>query len=97
MRLLFVFFALMIVTTGLSQKIIGSVMTDDKGITNKQKDAKFLIVEKQINDTDFEKLDYLFAGPMIRMASFKDKGLTILNGYYSDYHTNGFIATTGNM
>ena len=70
-------------------------MADDNGITDKKKDAKFLIVEKQMNDTAFEKMDYFFAGPMISMATFRDKDLSILNGPYADYHTNGSLATSG--
>src|SRR6185312_1103204 len=95
MRIVLVFFTLFISASVLSQKIIGSVMADENGITNRQDKAIFLIVEKQINDTAFEKLEYNFAGPMICRASFKDKGLTILQGDYADYHTNGYLATTG--
>ena len=95
MRVLLLFFALFISASVVSQKIIGSVMTDENGITNRQDKAKFLVVEKQINDTAFEKLEYNFAGPMINRATFKDKALTILNGDYADYHENGYLATTG--
>lgn len=70
-------------------------MTDENGITNNQQKAKFLVIEKQISDTAFEKLEYNFAGPMIHRATFKDKALTILNGDYADYHENGYLATTG--
>lgn len=95
MRKLFLLLALISASTGSSQKIIGSAMADDNGVTDKEKDAKFLVVEKQMNDSTFERLDYYFAGPMMRMASFKDKNLTILNGSYIDYHSNGYLATTG--
>ena len=70
-------------------------MADDNGLTDKEKDAKFLIVEKQLNDSTFQRLDYYFAGPMISNSSFKDKDLKILNGVYADYHINGYLATTG--
>jgi TonB family protein len=95
MRQLFLLFALFLASTGFSQKIIGAAMADENGITDNEKAAKFLIVEKQMNDSTFERIDYYFAGPMIRMASFKDKGLKILNGFYADYHDNGYLATTG--
>src|SRR5665213_4572246 len=95
MRVLFLLLSLLMGSFTFSQKIIGSAMADDNGITDKEKDAKFLIVEKQMNDTAFEKLDYFFAGPMVTMATFQDKDLSILNGPYADYHTNGSLATSG--
>ncbi len=95
MRSLLVLFALFISTSGFAQKILGAVMTDENGITNNQEKAKFLVVEKQINDSAFEKLEYNFSGPMINRATFKDKMLTVLNGDYADYHSNGYLATTG--
>jgi TonB family protein len=95
MRILLVFFAFFISASGFAQKILGAVMTDENGITNNQQKAKFLVVEKQINDSTFEKLEYNFSGPMINRATFKDKGLSILNGDYGDYHTNGNLATSG--
>lgn len=96
MRLLLVFFALFIYTSGFTQKILGSVMADENGVTNNQGKAKFLVVEKEINDSTFERLDYNFIGPMISRATFQDKDLKILNGDYADYHPNGYLATTGN-
>jgi TonB family protein len=95
MRVLFLTISFFISYSTFSQKILGAVMTDENGITNDQQKAKFLVVEKQINDTAFEKLEYNFAGPMINRATFKDKALTILNGDYADYHENGYLATTG--
>jgi len=95
MRKLFLLLALICVSTGFSQKIIGSAMADENGVTDKEKDAKFLVVEKQMNDSTFERLDYYFGGPMIRMTSFKDKDLKVLNGSSADYHINGYLATTG--
>jgi TonB family protein len=95
MRTLLVFFALFISVSGFAQKVLGAAMADDNGITNNQEKAKFLLVEKQMNDSAFEKLEYNFSGPMINRATFKDKELTILNGDYADYHTNGYLATTG--
>ncbi|HEY5408422.1 MAG TPA: TonB family protein [Ginsengibacter sp.] len=96
MRLLLVSFSLFISISGFAQKILGSVMADENGVTNNQKKAKFLIVEKQINDSSFERLDYNFAGPMIATSTFRDKNLKILNGDYAGYHPNGYLATTGN-
>lgn len=96
MKVLLIFFALSISTSVLAQKIIGSAMADDKGITDNEKKAKFLIVEKQINDSAYERLDYQFKGPMISMATFRNKDLKVLNGEYADYNPNGYLATTGN-
>lgn len=95
MKFLLFYFVFSISASGYSQKIIGSVMTDENAITNDVKKAKFLIVEKQINDSDFEKLEYYFTGCLITRASFRDKELKLLNGEYADYHPNGYLATSG--
>jgi TonB family protein len=97
MRFIITLVILFISIAGFCQKskIIGAVMTDDNGITNDQKKAKFLVVEKQVNDTTFEKLTYNFAGPMIERATFLEKDLKTLNGQYADYHSNGYLATAG--
>ena len=95
MKVLLVFFTVLISYTSAAQKILGAAMADENGITNKKEKAKFLIVEKQINDSSFERLDYNFTGPVISMATFRDKDLKTLNGAYADYHSNGYLATSG--
>lgn len=96
MKVLLVFFSVLISYTSIAQKIIGAAMADDNGITDKQENAKFLIVEKQINDTSFERLDYNFKGPMITIATFREKDLKTLNGIYADYSSSGTLPQVGN-
>lgn len=95
MKVLLVFFTVLFSYTSTAQKIIGAAMADDNGITDKQENAKFLIVEKQINDTSFERLDYNFKGPIITRATFREKDLKTLNGKYADYSSTGYLATSG--
>jgi TonB family protein len=95
MRIILIIFALFISVSGFAQKILGAVMTNENGITKDEQKAKYLVVEKQITDSAFQKLEYNFSGPMINRATFKDKNLSILSGDYADYHTNGYLATTG--
>lgn len=96
MKILFIFLtAIVSFSSSSAQKIIGSAMTDGKAITDDVVKAKFLVVLEQINDTAFEKLDYNFAGPMISIATFRDKDLKVLNGDYADYSPYGYLATTG--
>jgi TonB family protein len=82
-------------TSSSAQKIIGSAMTDGQAVTDDEKKAKFLVVLEQVDDTTFERLDYNFAGPMISMATFRDKDLKTLSGNYADYNTDGNLVTAG--
>jgi TonB family protein len=73
-----------------AQKIINAVMVGDKGITEKVKEAKFLILVKTYADTAFERLEYNFTGPMKRRLTYKDPELKILNGNYASYYGSGY-------
>lgn len=70
-------------------------MVDDKGITDNQKKAKYLVVLKSYGDTAFERLDYNFAGPMISRATFLDSNLSVLNGASAQYSAKGYLSLYG--
>ncbi len=95
MKILFLSFVLLISATTFSQKLLGYLMADENGVTKDESKAKYLIVEKESNDSAFERLDYNFAGPLIRQATFRNKNLTVLNGIYAEYNSNGYLATYG--
>ena len=69
----------------ISQQIVNAVMVGNKGITENQREAKYLIIVKKYNDSAFERLEYNFAGPIKRRLTYKDPDLKILNGTYADY------------
>jgi len=75
----------------LSQQIVNAIMVGDKGITKDVKQAKYLVIIKKYNDTIYERLDYNFAGPIIRRATYSDSLLKILNGPYLDFASSGYI------
>ncbi len=88
-------FSLLISSTTFSQKLLGYALADDNGVTKDEEKAKYLVVEKEVNDSAFERLDYHFAGPLMSRATFRNKDLTELNGPYADYHANGYMKTYG--
>lgn len=95
MRKILVTFSILISSAAFSQKLLGYAMTDDNGVTKDEKKAKYLVVEKEVNDSAFERLDYYFAGPLMSRATFKNRDLTELNGPFADYHANGYMKTYG--
>jgi hypothetical protein len=70
-------------------------MVGENGITDNAKKAKYLVVVKKINDTIYKRLDYNFAGPVIRRASYKDSLLKILHSPYADYKATGYTDSGG--
>ncbi len=78
-----------------AQKIIVAAMADEKGITNDQKKAKYLIIIKKYSDTAYERLDYNFSGSMLKRALYIDSSLSILNGNYAEYSPAGFLSSDG--
>lgn len=95
MKIFLIFFALFYSYTCSAQKIVGAVMADDKGITDNQKKAKYLIIIKKYDDTTYERLDYNFSGSMIARSTYLDSNLTVLNGKYADYRSTGFLSSDG--
>ena len=70
-------------------------MADNKGVTDNQKKAKYLIIVKQYGDTAYERLDYNFSGPMITRRTFLDSNLTVLQGKYAEYRSTGYLSSDG--
>lgn len=95
MKLFFISFILIFSNNTFAQKIIGAAMADDKGITNNEKKAKYLIVLKKYSDTAYERLDYNFSGPMQIRAFYFDSSLSVLNGKYAKYSPEGYLAVNG--
>ena len=78
-----------------SQTITNLVMVGPGGVTEDLKKATAFIVVKQYPDSHFERLDYKIGGPLVKLRSYKDQELTILDGRYFEYAVNGTISVSG--
>lgn len=72
------------------------VMVGSKGVTNNAKQAKYLVVVKKYSDTAYERLDYNFTGPIIKLTTYKDSLLKVLNGRSATFDKSGGISQDGN-
>ncbi len=91
----FTFFLALISSAGSTQEIIGAAMADEKGITQNERKAKYLIVLKKYDDTTFERLDYTFAAPIKTKITYRDSLWTTLNGTYAEFGKRGYISSEG--
>lgn len=64
-------------------------MVGPNGITEDPKEATSFAVVKSYPDSHFERLDYKKAGPLIKVRTYKDLDLKILDGRYLEYATDG--------
>ena len=95
MKILLFFFLIHISFLIHGQEIVKLVFVGDHGITEKEKEAKYIIAIKNYGDTLFESLEYNYAGPLIRLINYKDTLMTIKEGRYCEYSPNGIISTLG--
>ncbi len=77
-----------------AQEIVNVVMVNKKGITEKAKEAEAFIIIKKFND-HFQRLDYKMHAPLVVEKNFNDSNLTVLDGRYNLYHTNGMLSLEG--
>jgi TonB family protein len=78
-----------------AQQIVRAVMADEKGITQNQKKAKYLIIVKKYENAVYERLDYNFSGSMISRKTYIDSNLSVLNGRCATYHASGYLFSDG--
>ena len=78
-----------------SQKITNVILVGPKGITEDAQEATSFIVIKYYPDSHFERLDYKKDGPLVKLRSFKDQDLKILDGRYFEYAFDGTLAKSG--
>ncbi len=78
-----------------AQKIIDVVYVGPGGVTEDAKQATAFIIVKEYKDEHFERLDYKKGGPLVRLRSYKDPELKVLEGRYFDYATNGSLRESG--
>lgn len=80
--------------TASSQEIINLVLVGENGITENIKEANSFIVVKKYPD-GFKRLDYPVHAPLIKLKSYSDSLLTVLQGAYYEYAPDGAIAISG--
>lgn len=93
--LLFLLFICLFPFTLTAQEIVNVVLVGDNGITEDVKKATSFIVVKHYNDSAFERLDYKMSAPLIKLRTYSDSNLTLLQGRYMEYHPSGELHIIG--
>jgi hypothetical protein len=79
----------------VSQTVTNIVMVGPNGRTEDPEKATAFIVIKQYPDLHFERLDYKKGGPLVKVRSYKDQDLKILEGRYFEYAVDGTLSMVG--
>ncbi len=94
-QLFFLLFIFFFQCTLAAQEIVNIVYVGDNGITEDVKKATSFIVIKQYNDSSFERLDYKMSAPLVKLRTYSDSNLTLLQGRYMEYHPSGELHIIG--
>ena len=96
-RAIFLVLFILLINTCFSQKTTGNfyIYGQDGNPTADIKEAVFLLHVFSLNDTIYLSRYYNFKGPMMRQESYKDSNLSILNGRFCWYNSNGSLDSTG--
>lgn len=78
-----------------AQRILNYVMVSDNGATDKPEDAKYLIVVKKLNNNLYQRLEYHFTGPLMRVISYGSDSMKVMEGDYREYNDSGWISLRG--
>src|SRR5687768_11347034 len=89
------FFFCFISVQAFSQIVANFVMVGPGGVTEDANVATGFIVVKQYPDLHFERLDYKKAAPLVKLRSYKDAEMKILDGRYFEYAANGSLRRSG--
>jgi hypothetical protein len=84
-----------IVTSISAQEIVNIVLVGDEGVTEDIKKAHSFIAIKKYSANLFERLDYKLGAPLVKLRSYGDSNLTILNGPYLEYYPSGELNIKG--
>lgn len=79
----------------ISQDIVNFITLGSNGITNNPDEVISFIVIKKYEDGHYERLDYKKGGPLMKLSSYKDDSLKVLNGRFMQYEPNGNIKFYG--
>jgi periplasmic protein TonB len=81
-------------TKSYSQEIVNIVLVGDNGITENIKEAHSFVAIKKYPGY-FQRLDYKLGKPLQKLRSYSDSTLTVLQGAYYEYDTNGALTISG--
>lgn len=90
----FLIFSILLLKSSAAQEIVNLVLVGKNGITTKIKEAQSFVVVKKYPD-GFKRLDYPVHAPLKKLRSYSDSSLTVLQGAYYEYATDGAIAISG--
>jgi len=95
LKLLSILLLSVIVLNAPAQEIVNIVLVGDEGITEDIKKARSFIAIKKYSENLFERLDYKLGAPLVKLRSYRDSNLTILNGPYLEYYPSGELNIKG--
>ncbi|HPH91074.1 MAG TPA: energy transducer TonB [Ferruginibacter sp.] len=79
----------------LAQEVVNIVLVGTNGVTEDIKEATSFVAVKTYPGNTFERLDYKMGGPLIKLRTYNDSNLSILDGSYIEYDEKGNIFLTG--
>ena len=94
-KFLSLFLLCVLVTNISAQEIVNIILVGDEGITEDIKKAHSFIAIKKYSENLFERLDYKLGAPLVKLRSYGDSNLTILNGPYLEYYPSGELNIKG--
>lgn len=94
MKKIILLFALVAVYNLSAQQVTNLILVGPEGVTDDVKKAQNFIVVKSYPE-HYERMDYKMSGPLIKLRSYKDSVLKILDGRYFEYRPNGKILYSG--
>lgn len=87
-------FFMFVLNICFAQEIVNLVMVGKDGVTENPKEAEGFIVVKKVG-SHFQRLDYKMHAPLIKERNFTDSSLTVLDGKFYEYHSNGLVSLSG--
>jgi len=61
----------------------------------KLEEARYIGILEKLEDTVYQWQYYSFSGPLIRVETYKDQEMSIPNGYFAFFDSNGIIDSSG--
>lgn len=93
-RIILLIVITLVSSSAFAQEIVNVVLVGKNGITEDIKEAhSFIVIKKYPNS--FQRLDYKRGAPLVRLRSYSDSSLKILDGPFYEYTTNGTLSNSG--
>lgn len=78
-----------------AQKITNIILVGPNGVTDDLQKATSFIIVKETPDLHLERLDYFIGAPLVKLRTYKDSLMKILDGRYYEYSKNGSLSISG--